>query len=71
MRGKEKGGEVWGGSGKNGEPFLTLYLPDLIPLPGHSYIYLVMASPSGVVTCSEGRSNRPPNLVSDTIKMND
>ena len=50
MRGKARGGEVWGGSGKNGEPFLTLYPPDLIPLPGHSYIYLVMTSPSGVVT---------------------
>ena len=45
MRGKERGGEVWGGSGRNGEPFLTLYPPDLIPLPGHSYIHLVMTSP--------------------------
>ena len=37
-------------TGENGEPFLTLYPPDLISLPGHSYIHLVMTSPSGVVT---------------------
>ena len=49
--GGKKGGERSGeGAGKNGEPFLTLSPPDLIPLSGHSYIYLVITSPSGVVT---------------------
>ena len=51
-QGGKKGGEMPGeGARGNGEPFLPLSPPDLIPLSGHSYIYLVITSPpSGVVT---------------------